>query len=325
MKADAPLRPLSAILDSAGEPGTGMQPVEIGEIDFARPFVPEENTHLFYTPIYETLTHPQRLRYNQLFGVRINEFIMTLERDILERVLVPLRRHPRVRTDSELTAGLELVIEDEREHYATFAELNRQCLPDVYTDGRDRYFTELGLLQKVQFAFFGLVARRLSFPLYAMMAMEESSMTMTRRMTHLPPSHGLGSLEPTFVAVHREHTKDEAAHVEIQAHLIQACLIDSGRLSRWSNSKLFKVMLRGLTTVGRSGSGAKVIRRLVHEHPELTPREEEMIHALTTLGRNTEYQRSIFSRTLMPKAFALFDQVPEFQDLPDYMAGYERS
>ena len=73
-----------------------------GQVDASRPFVPEEHTQLFYTPVYEKLSHEQRLRYNQLFGLRLNEYIMTLEAELIERLLAPLRRHPRVCSDGAL-------------------------------------------------------------------------------------------------------------------------------------------------------------------------------------------------------------------------------
>ena len=63
-------------------------------IDSRKPFVPEEYTQLYYTPVYHGLHREHRLRYNQLFGVRINEYIMMLEADLVERLLSPLRRHP---------------------------------------------------------------------------------------------------------------------------------------------------------------------------------------------------------------------------------------
>ncbi|HSH75283.1 MAG TPA: diiron oxygenase, partial [Longimicrobiales bacterium] len=272
MTGVAVLESLDSILRAADDPAKRSREVPVERIDFSKAFVPEENTQLFHTPVYETLDRAQRLRYNQLSGVRVNEFIMTLERDVLERVLIPLRRHRSVAGNPELLRGLESIIEDERLHYAGFARLNRMCLPDVFVGDRERYFTEPTRPQRLQFELFGLVARRLSFPLYSLIAMEESSMTMARRMVHLPANHRLGPLEPSFVAVHQEHMKDEARHVQIQTHLIDACLTSAGRLSRWSNSRLFKSTLRGLTTVGPSGSGAKVIRHFVGEFPELRPR-----------------------------------------------------
>ena len=99
-----------------------------GQVDASRPFVPEEHTQLFYTPVYEKLSHEQRLRYNQLFGLRLNEYIMTLEAELIERLLAPLRRHPRVCSDGALLLALDTMVAEERRHYAGFAAFNRSLI-----------------------------------------------------------------------------------------------------------------------------------------------------------------------------------------------------
>ena len=62
----------------ASDPARRMQMPALDRIDFSRPFVPEQYTQLYYTPVYHGVHRQQRLRYNQLFGMRINEFIMML-------------------------------------------------------------------------------------------------------------------------------------------------------------------------------------------------------------------------------------------------------
>lgn len=316
---------LSRILKIAGAPSNCTQPVAIQKIDMSRPFAPEEYTQLYYTPIYGRLTDNQKLRYNQLFGVRNNEYIMMLERDLVERILVPLCHHPKVAAQSELLQCLRTMIEEERRHYVGFLDLNRRCLPDIFVDGRERYFSELSFATEMTFRVFGQVSSRLAFPLYYVMALEESSMAMARSMIKRSSSEALGELEPQFVSVHREHMKDEARHVQIDKHLVEACLTRTGRLTRWINARLFKYMLRGITRVGPNGSGAKVIRRLVQEMPELASMEAEMISAIMALTGDAKYQRSLFNRKAMPLTFGIFDQAAEFDDLQQYMVGYERN
>src|SRR5690348_9088432 len=57
-------------------------------VDSRRPFVPEEYTQLYFTPLYPALHFEHRLRYNQLFALRINEYVMMLEADLVERLLI---------------------------------------------------------------------------------------------------------------------------------------------------------------------------------------------------------------------------------------------
>ena len=41
--------------------------------DLSRPFMPEDQTQLYYTPAYARLSAAHRLRYTQLFALRVNE------------------------------------------------------------------------------------------------------------------------------------------------------------------------------------------------------------------------------------------------------------
>ena len=84
------------------------------EIDARRPFVPEHYTQLYYTPLYTSLNFDQRLRYNQLFGLRINEYIMMVEGDLVERLLAPLLRKPRIAEDVALSRAMMTMIEEEK-------------------------------------------------------------------------------------------------------------------------------------------------------------------------------------------------------------------
>ncbi len=47
--------------------------IRFGAIDFSLPFIHEHFTQLYFTPFYAELTEAQRLRYNQLSGIRSNE------------------------------------------------------------------------------------------------------------------------------------------------------------------------------------------------------------------------------------------------------------
>ena len=79
---------LDRINQLAADPAQCADMAKPGKVDASRPFVPEEHTQLFYTPVYATLSLEQRLRYNQLFGLRLNEYIMTLEAELVERLVL---------------------------------------------------------------------------------------------------------------------------------------------------------------------------------------------------------------------------------------------
>jgi hypothetical protein len=314
-----------AVIESlAADPAQRMRmPGSDDALDFTRPFVPESYTQLYYTPLYRGLHREHRLRYNQLFGIRINEYIMMLEADLVERLLSPLCRHPNVAANATLRRCLETMIDEEKHHYQCFLALNRLGRPDLFRN-RERFFSDLPWTTRALFGAVGLVAGRLAFALWYLMAMEESSATLARDMARNPGTETLGPLEPRFAAVHREHMRDETRHLQIDGLLVDLCLTRAGRATRALNARLFKSLLNAITRPTRAGSGVKVIRQLVREMPELTWREEEMIAAVLALKNDRAFQASLFNRAALPLTFGVFDRTPELDDLGANMVGYDR-
>lgn len=308
----------------AADPAKRTQRVNALQVDTSRPFVPEDYTQLYYTPIYASLHREHRLRYNQLFGLRINEYIMMLEADLVERLLNPLKRHPKVAGDAELVRAIDEMIEEERRHYSYFAALNCTCRPDLYPPGEERRFSKVPVWTRAMFWTAGLLASRLAFSLWYLMAMEESSMALARDMMRRPETETLGPLDDGFKSVHLEHMKDEARHLHIDGILIDIVIGGSERVRRLVNARLFQSMLKGVTTPTRAGSGVKVVEQLVKEMPELGDRKEEMICAVLALKDNRAFQESLFNRRIMPITFKVFDKTEELSNLGDRMTGYER-
>jgi hypothetical protein len=319
------LLPPQRLCALASDPACRTRTVEIEAIDFSRPFIHEDYTQLYYTPLYARLSDEQRLVYNQLFAVRTNEFIMMLEDDFVAHILVPLRRHPRLAARPELLQCLDILIAEEGEHYQLFTDINRRSFPDLFHGGRERFFSRLPWHATLTFHLLGMLIRRLAFPLWYFMAMEESSITLARAMTSMPDTETLGRLEPHWVAVHREHAKDEARHLHIDAHLIERCIGRAGGLTRRTDAALFQRLLRGgVTRPERSGSGVRVIRELVRRRPELRASEQDLISAVLKLKDHNAFQRSLFNRHIMPLTFGIFDATPELTNLSRHMVGYER-
>lgn len=313
----------AVIAHLAADPAQRMRAPEGVAIDFTRPFVPEDYTQLYYTPLYRGLHREHRLRYNQLFGIRINEYIMMLEADLVERLLRPLRRHPSVASDAALVQCLDTMIEEERQHFRCFLALNRLCRPELFRE-RERFFSVLPWPVRTVFGAVGLVSGRLAFALWYLMAMEESSTALARDMAKHPVTETLGPLEPTFAGVHRDHMRDEARHLQIDGILVERSLAGAGRATRALNARLFKSLLDTVTRPTRAGSGVKVIRQLVREMPELSWHEERMIAAVLALRDDRAFQASLFNRAAMPLTFGVFDRAHELHDLGAAMVGYDR-
>lgn len=294
------------------------------KVDQHKPFVPEHHTQLYFTPIYQTLHYEHRLRYNQLFACRINEYIMMLEGDLVDRLLLPLMHHPSVRNDPALIEAMQTMIAEEKLHYANFAALNRACFPNLYSLDQDRLFSDLPAWTRAMFVVSGLLVSRLAFSLWYLMAIEESSMALAREVQASNKTETLGELDVGFSQVHIQHMKDEARHLHIDGILIDLCIGSQAPMRRKVNAAIFTRMLRGVITPTRRGSGARVIRQLVKEMPELQDREEEMIRSLIALKSNRAFQESLFNRKIMPLSFMVYDETKELDQLGDRMVGYDR-
>ena len=290
--------------------------------DLSLPFIPESQTQLYYTPLYRELTRAQKIRYNQLYALRVNEYIMMLERDFVDPVLKALRRRALQRGSPALRRSLEGMLAEEERHYQAFVALNRRCAPQDYA-AAEVQFMRLRRYERAVLHAMHAGARWLPFALWIIIAMEESSIGLATSMVR----HGegaLGPLEPGFVAVHREHAKDEARHIHIDVHLVRACLATLPAAWRTLNAGLFTAFMRDMTSPKAGGTGARVVRRLVAEFPDLAPLAGGLIEGLVALKDNAEFQYSLFNRKLTPLAFALYDDEPALSQLGKVLRSYER-
>jgi len=291
-------------------------------VDRGLPFLPEDQTQLYYTSAYRKLGRAQRIRYNQLFALRINEYIMMLERDFVEPVLAALESRSRRYDSAALVAALQGMREEEARHYQVLAELNRRCEPQAYAHS-DCWFMQLKPYERSTLKIMQSSARWMPFALWIIIAMEESSIGLATAMLRARET-ALGPLEPYFLAVHREHAKDEARHIHIDVHLVRSCLQTWPAWWRRLNARLFTAFMRDMIAPKANGTGARVVRQLVREFPELGAIEPEMIAGLVALRDHAEFQRSLFNRQLTPLAFALYDEEPALADLGRVLSAYER-
>jgi len=290
--------------------------------DLSLPFIPETQTQLYYTPLYGEFTRAQKVRYNQLYALRVNEYIMMLERDFVDPVLKALRRRALQRGSPALRRALEGMLAEEERHYEAFVALNRRCAPQDYA-AAEVQFMRLRPYERAVLHAMHAGARWLPFALWIIVAMEESSIGLATSMVR----HGegaLGPLEPGFVAVHREHAKDEARHIHIDVHLVRACLATLPAAWRALNARLFTAFMHDMTAPKAGGTGARVVRRLVAEFPDLAPLAGGLIEGLVALKDNAEFQYSLFNRKLTPLAFALYDDEPALSQLGKVLRSYER-
>lgn len=272
-------------------------------IDLGRLFIPEELTPLSFTSSYRELTSGQRLRYNQLHALYFNEQILFFETVLLGPILDALQREPWPRG---LAAGLAEFRAEERQHSEMFRRLNRRCAPWLYARG-DHHFIRM---PAVLLAVLGWAVRHpLLFPLFLwlMLLQEERSIFYSR--TYL---RHRGSLEPSFVAVHRRHVADEVGHVRWDEQLLDALWLRSSRLRRAVNARLFAWLLEEFFGAPKRGQ-LEVVAELVLEHPELGELAPKMRTELLALGDDEAFRASLYSRSIVPRTFARFDSAPELR------------
>lgn len=71
-------------------------------------------------------------------------------------------------------------------------------------------------------------------------------------------------------------------------------------------------------------SAIAVLNALLAEFPDLAPIAPQLRHELSELKHSTAYHASLYSREVTPKAFALFDSLPEFADIGKHLPAYQR-
>lgn len=284
-----------------------------GRVDTTRQFVPETFTPLFYTPLYAELTAKQRLRYNQLHGGYCNEQIMFFEKFIAEKVLSGLLRAEGA---GPLRPQLRLFLEEERRHARMFHDLNRLCLPRLYAGG-EFYFVEISFGLKLLLS--AVTTRPWFFPLFVwlMLAQEERAVFLGREVLRMKEK-----FEPHFVAVQRAHLADEIGHVQWDQEILAITWGMRKQGFRQINAALLRAVLREFVITPKRAN-LRVVAQLAHEFPELAPRLPEMRRLLLALAHNQDWNLSLFSRSIVPRTFALFDRWPEFSTLSRVLCGYE--
>lgn len=279
--------------------------LEDSPVDSGKLFLPEAFTPLFHTQAYGALTPEQRRRYNQLHALYFNEQILYFETALGTRILEALRRQA---WPERLADGLRQFQEEERRHSAMFRRLNQRCAPDLYA-GRDFYFVRVPKLWTAVSSW--AVARPHLFPLFLwlMLLQEERSLFYSRGILRHRES-----IEPHFVAAHRLHLADEVGHVQWDEELLDALWHRSRPLLRKANAILFSWMLGEFFSTPKRAQ-LSVVDELVREFPELRERQPEMRRQVLALATDAEYRASLYSREIVPRTFARFDQTPELRSL----------
>jgi hypothetical protein len=288
------------------------QPSRDISVDFRKKFIPEELTPLFYVPWYRWLAPDQRLRYNQLQALYLNEQILFFE-TVVGRGVMDALLH-RQWTDG-FGEQLQQFWDEERCHSTMFRRLNQQCAPRLYAAG-DFYFVQVS---RSWLATLDWAAHRPGmFPLFLwfMLLQEERSLFYSKEFLRQEEA-----IEQHFVETHRRHLADEVGHVRWDEHLLDLLWPRANWALRRVNAGLLAWMVAEFFSTPKRGQW-RVVQELAREFPALREHLPDLRKQLLALFKDERYQLSLYSREITPRSFARFDRLAEFRLMQRAIPGY---
>lgn len=287
-------------------------------IDFSLPFFPARLTTLAFVPSWHRLEPRHQLRYSQLYALYQNEQTVFFEELLATNVLPALYARPE-RIGTDLADDLRLFEAEEHRHSRWFRELNHQVDPCRFLLDEGSYVLILvGARMRAVTAWFA--RRPFAFPcwIWLMLLQEERSIAVARECMR----EG-NQLEPEFLALYRKHLADEVDHVEWDLKLIERVWLPLPTWKRRLQARLFGVMMAEFFTAPKRSAKA-VLQALLDEFPELDALGADLHRELECLATSRDYHASLYSRSVTPRCFALFDKLPEFRDIGRCLLAYER-
>jgi P-aminobenzoate N-oxygenase AurF len=288
------------------------------EIDFSLPFFPVRLTALAHVPSWERLEERHQLRYSQIYALYLNEQTVFFEELLATNVLPALYQRPdRVGTD--LAADLQRFEAEERRHSKWFREMNHRVDPTRFRleEGTYVFIPADAKMRAVS----GWFARRpFAFPCWIllMLLQEERSISIARECLRQPLQ-----MEPSFLKLHRMHLADEVDHVQWDLKLVERVWLPMPRWKRRLQARLFGALMSEFFTAPKR-AGKAVLQALIDEFPELKPLGPQLHGELVGLKNSRDYHASLYSRSITPRGFALFDELPEFRDIGRSLLAYDR-
>lgn len=283
-----------------------------GPVDRSKFFIPEPLTALYYAPAYAALSEEKRRRYNQYAALYLNEMFVFFEDVLAETVLGALLEGPLPKDLADRLAAFRW---EERRHTEMFHALNRAAAPELY---RDREFRFIAVPAAARALLDAAARRPRLFPLFfwLMLLQEDRSLYYSKAVLAEKDS-----LEPRFVHVHRVHMADEAGHVRADDELLERFWAPVPGLWRRANARLLRWVLGEFFTVPKR-AGLRVVEAWASEFPDEAARLPFWLKTLRDLERDPAFQASLYSRAVVPAAFAGFDRFPELSGMSAALPAY---
>jgi hypothetical protein len=287
-------------------------------IDFALPFFPARLTALAQVPAWGKLDERQQIRYTQLYALYLNEQTAFFEELLATNLLPALYGRPG-RIGVGLAEDLRRFEVEERQHSRWFREMNQRVDPQHFSLEPWSYrFIPTSRASRALTVW--LARRPFLFPawIWLILLQEERSIAVSRECLKERER-----LEPRFVELHRKHMADEVDHVNWDLALIEVLWLPLPQWRRRLLARMFGWMMSEFFTAPKR-AGRAVLQALLDEFPELGPLATELHSELAGLADSREYHASLYSREITPRAFAWFDELPEFEDIGRHLLAYQR-
>lgn len=273
-------------------------------------FIPEEFTPLYHTGEYGLLPGAARLRYNRLHALYFNEQVAFFEQEMLSPTL---RALAQLALPPALAAGVREFHEEEQRHTTMFRALNRRCAPELYLRG-DYFFVRIPAAGRATVRLASGQPR--VFPLLLWLALMQEERSIFYSKGYIEQA---ALLEPQFVATHRAHLADEIGHVAWDEELVDWLWPRTAQILRVANARLLNWLVGEFFLLPKR-SGWRVVEQLVREFPQLD--HEALRRAMSGLGANAAYVRTLYSRAITPRTLVRFERHPEFALLARTLPGY---
>jgi hypothetical protein len=293
-------------------------PPPAGEIDFRLPFFPARLTPLCHVPSWRLIDERQRTRYTQLYALYLNEQTAFFEELLATTVLPALYSRPDL-IGQDLADGLRTFEAEEKRHSRWFRKMNRRIDSERFSmeSGAYVFIPSIPWLNRVGK---WLAGKPFAFPfwIWLILLQEERSIHIARACLN-----ERDRLEPNFHELHRRHLADEVGHVRWDTELIERVWLPMPMWKRKAQAGIFGWLMREFFTAPKRGARA-VLDNLLTEFPELFLLAGKLRRELAELGSSLPYHASLYSREVTPKAFALFDALPEFENIGRSLPAYRR-
>ena len=270
-----------------------------------RYFIPEKLTILYHAPIYSELSPGQRLRYNQLFGLFVTEFVLLCEMHFSQAYTSLLNGSL---VSNQLKDDIAGFLDDEKRHTEMFRGLNFRAAPELYRASPFNFISFPYVL--------GAVARTMMrfpsvFPFFfALVYMQEEKLLYYGHCF----AEGGDLLDPNFAAAHESHREDEVRHADLDMTVLTILWERASPAVRRMNVWLLKRIFREFFTVPKR-AGNRILERLIIEFPELRPRRNELEKQLFTAGTTGEFAEHLYGDSCIPGCMRFFSAYPEFKEI----------